>query len=387
MNNNAFKVMRIGGIDIYVHWSWLLALAIFTWSIGHLYGADFKSWSALTDYILGFISALLLFATVLIHELAHSFTARANGLPVYTITLFIFGGVSNLTQEPQTPRIELLVAIAGPLASLVLAGIFYLLHAALGDSQSYLKAVLGYLASINLLLALFNLIPGFPLDGGRVLRSLLWMGTHNLRRATHLSSNVGQAIGYIFIVGGVVLAFGAGDLGDGIWLAFIGWFLQNAASATWQQAVVDRLLTGVDVRDVMDPAPAAAGPGVTVEELAYRHMLTSNVRGIPVTGLDGRLAGLVTITDLNRVPRDAWGTTSVSRVMTPADRLVTVAPDDHLKDALGRLAENNYHQLPVLDAGRLVGMLNRGHVLQYLHMRQQLAERGADSPPRHPLAS
>jgi Zn-dependent protease/CBS domain-containing protein len=386
MNSSSFKVMRIGGIDIYVHWSWLLALAIFTWSIGDLYHTDFKSWTLGVAYLLGFISAMLLFATVLIHELAHSFTARANRLPVHTITLFIFGGVSNLTREPQTPRIELLVAIAGPLASLILAGIFFGLHAVLGGSVSYVRAVVGYLAVVNLLLAVFNLIPGFPLDGGRVLRALLWMGTHNLRRATHLASNVGQAIGYLFITGGVLLAVIAGDLGSGIWLAFIGWFLQNAASATWRQAVVDQVLAGVDVHDVMDPAPPSVGPAVTVAELVYGHMLQANQRAIPVSGLDGSLAGLVTLNDVNRVTQEEWTRTAVSRVMTPAEKLVSVRPRDHLKAALALLAENNFNQLPVIEGGRLVGMLNRSHVLQYLHMRQQISE-GRGAPPGRPLAS
>jgi Zn-dependent protease len=170
--NKTFKVATIGGIDIVIDWTWLLAFVFFTWSLGAYYDTTFLSWGHTTAYLIGAISTLLLFVTVLLHELGHSFTARSLGLPVTRITLLIFGGVSNLTTEPPTPRIEFLLSIAGPLTSLILAGIFYLLHAAAGSGLSELGAVLGYLASVNLILAIFNLIPAFPLDGGRVLRSI-----------------------------------------------------------------------------------------------------------------------------------------------------------------------------------------------------------------------
>jgi Zn-dependent protease len=379
MNRNSVRVARIGGIDIYLHVSWLLAFVFITWSLGDFYATTFPTWGSGTAYLVGAISAILLFVTVLIHELAHSFTARANGLPVHTITLFIFGGVSNLTQEPQTAQIELLVAIAGPLASLVLAGIFYLLHAALGSAPSQVTAILGYLASVNLILALFNLIPGFPLDGGRVLRALIWLLTGNLRRATHIASNVGQIIGYLFIFGGLLEAFVLGQIISGIWLAFIGWFLQNAATASYQQTVMDRALLGVDVADVMDPPPPGSPPTVSVEQLAYHGMLAQNQRTIPIVDPDGKLRGIVTFGDLGKVPRERWASTSVIEILTPTRDLVTVAPDDDLRSALRLLAEHGYNQLPVLDNGRLVGMLNRNHVLQYLHLRQQLSDRGGPS--------
>jgi Zn-dependent protease len=202
---NSFRIARIGGIDVYIHWSWLLIVAFLTVSLGSYYQQTFSQWSNGTAYTAGFVSAILLFVTVLLHELAHSFTARANGLPVNTITLFILGGVSSLTQEPPTARIELLVAIAGPLTSLVLAGIFYVIHQVTSGLPTPVLAVVGYLAYINLFLALFNLIPGFPLDGGRVLRAILWMVMGSLQRATRVASVIGQGIGILFIVGGVTV--------------------------------------------------------------------------------------------------------------------------------------------------------------------------------------
>lgn len=378
---NSFKIATIGGINIYVNWSWLLALAFITWSLGDYYLNTFPHWSAGTAYLLGALSAVLLFATVLVHELAHSFTARAHGLPVHKITLFIFGGVSNLTQEPQTPRIELLVAIAGPLASLALAAIFLLAHGLIPGLPTQASAVIFYLGSVNLILAVFNLIPGFPLDGGRVLRAVIWLLTGSMRRATLIATNVGQTIGYLFIFAGLVEAFVLGQVIPGIWLAFIGWFLHNSASASSQQVGMDRVLLGVDVRDVMDPPPPAASLTTAIELTVYRYMLEGNQRAVPIAGPDGRLAGLVTLSDTGKVPRDHWATTPVSEIMTRRPQLRIVTPDQDLRSALRALAENDYHQLPVLENDRLVGMLNRSHVVQYLHLRRRL---GPEGPPNIP---
>lgn len=372
---NGVKVFSIGGIGIYVNWSWIIAIAIVTWSVGDFFHVTYPSWSTGTAYALGLLSGVLLFVTVLIHELAHSFTARANGLPVNTITLFIFGGVSNLTREPQTPRIEFLVAIAGPLMSLVLSGIFYVLYIALHGGPTEVTAVLGYLASVNLILAIFNLIPGFPLDGGRVLRSIVWAITGNLRRATHIASNIGDGFGYLFIVAGLLEAFVGGDVIAGIWLAFIGWFLHNAATASYQQAVMDRVLIGVEVRNVMDPAPAGVGPSLSIQEAVEGHMMTRGTRALPVNGPDGSLLGLLTLSDVQQVPRDDWATTPASKVMTSLDHLQTTTPDAGLREALAAMAEHNYNQLPVVSNGRVVGILNRGHVLQWIHLREALAQK------------
>lgn len=370
---NSLKIATVGGIGIYLHISWLLAFAFMTWTLGDYYQQKFASWNADTAYLIGAISAALLFVTVLIHELSHSFTARAHGLPVRQITLFIFGGAANLTQEPRSPRSELLITLAGPLASLVLSGIFFALYVALAGAPSEVTAVLHYLAYVNLLLALFNLIPGLPLDGGRVLRAILWFFTGSLRRATHIAARVGQAIGYLFIFGGLFEAFVLGQVFGGIWLAFIGWFLNGSAGASYQQAVVDQMLVGVEVQDVMDRRLVSAPPTASVELLAYDYMLGQNWRAMPIAGPDGRLLGLVTMSDLGKVPRERWPMTPVSQIMTPASELCTVSPFENLRDALRTLAENDYHQLPVTQDGTLVGILYRGQVLQYLHLRQQLA--------------
>jgi Zn-dependent protease/predicted transcriptional regulator len=368
--NQTFKVATIGGIDIDIDWTWLLAFAFFTWSLGAYYDTTFPSWGPTTAYLLGALSTLLLFVTVLLHELGHSFTARSLGLPVTRITLLIFGGVSNLTTEPPTPRSEFLVSIAGPLTSLILAGIFYLLHAAAGRGPSELGAVLGYLASVNLILALFNLLPAFPLDGGRVLRSIVWGITGSMTRATRLATQLSRVVAYLLIAGGLLEALVFGQVVSGLWLAFIGWFLSTSATASAQQAVLDQVLRGVDVRDVMDPAPAGIAPTTLVQSLVFDHLLDGSRRAVTVQNPDGTLLGLVTVSDLRHLRQEDWATTPVRQIMTPADTLRTVTPEEDLRQAIGLLAANHYHQLPVVERDRVAGMLNRDHVMQYLQLRQ-----------------
>jgi Zn-dependent protease/CBS domain-containing protein len=369
----SFKIATIGGIQISINWTWLLAFAFFTWSLGAYYDNTFHGWGSGTAYLVGAISTILLFATVLLHELGHSFTARSLGLPVNSITLHIFGGVSSLTEEPKTPRIEFLITIAGPLVSFILAVVFYLLHAAAGGGSSEVSAVLGYLASVNLILGIFNLIPAYPLDGGRVFHSIAWAVTGNMRRATRIATTVGKFFGYLFIAGGLIEALVYGQLGSGLWLAFIGWFLSNAADASYQQAVMDQRLQQVDVGDVMDRAPAEVPPTVPVQSLLSNHFLDANRRAVPVQGPDGALLGLVTLADLRHLAQADWPTTPVDHIMTPAARLRTVTPADDLRQAIRLMADNRYDQLPVVDDGRLVGMLDQAHVLQYLHRKEPAA--------------
>jgi Zn-dependent protease/predicted transcriptional regulator len=371
----SFKIATIGGIQISINWSWLLAFAFFTWSLGAYYNNTFHTWGSGTAYLVGALSTILLFVTVLLHELGHSFTARSLGLPVNSITLHIFGGVSSLTQEPKSPRIEFQITIAGPLVSLILAGVFYLLHAAVGGTSSEVVAVLGYLASVNLILGIFNLIPAYPLDGGRVLHSIVWAVTGNMGRATRIATTVGKFFGYLFIAGGLIEALVYGQFASGIWLSFIGWFLTNAADASYQQAIMDQGLQHVDVGDVMDHVTTEVPPTAPVQSLVSNHFLDASRRAVPVQGTDGSLLGLVTLADLRHLAQADWPSTSVDVIMTPASKLRTVAPTDSLRQAIQLMADNRYHQLPVMDDGRLVGMLDRNHVMQYLHRKAPMARR------------
>jgi Zn-dependent protease/CBS domain-containing protein len=326
---------------------------------------------------------------VLLHELGHSFTARSLGLPVNTITLFIFGGVSSLTEEPKTPRIEFLVTIAGPLVSLALALVFYVLHAAVnGGGSSEVIAVLGYLASVNLILGIFNLIPAYPLDGGRVLHSIIWAVTGSTGRATRSAATVGRFFAYLFIAGGVAEAFVFGQFVSGLWLAFIGWFLSNAAGSSYQQAVMDQGLRGVDVGDVMDGIPPSVPPATPVQLLVTNHFLDANHRAVPVQDSDGTLLGLATLSDLRHLAQKDWSTTPVSQIMTSAQELHTVAPTDDLRKAIQLMAEHRYYQLPVTDQGRLVGVLDRDHIVQYLNRRQAtIPTQGTERSSGQPVTS
>ncbi|MGH2448300.1 MAG: site-2 protease family protein, partial [Chloroflexota bacterium] len=248
----SFQIANISGFKILINWTWILIIAFITFVVGQDFQHLYPNWSTSTYYIDGFISGLLLFVTVLLHELGHSFTARARNLPVNSITLYFFGGVSNLTEEPKSPQTELLVAIAGPIVSLILALIFYIIYLlTVPVWPSQVTAVIGYLALINVSLAVFNLIPAFPLDGGRVFRSIVWWVTGNKIRSTRVADGVTHVFGWLFIIAGLAEVFLTGSIISGVYLAFIGWFLMNAASQTYKQTLLHHTLRGVDVQDAL----------------------------------------------------------------------------------------------------------------------------------------
>jgi Zn-dependent protease/CBS domain-containing protein len=265
------------------------------------------------------LASLLLFVSVLLHELAHSFVARRRGVPVKGITLFIFGGVSNIEREPTSPGIEFQMAFVGPLTSLVIGAICFLLQVPLRGSNSPLQGLLFYLAVTNILLGLFNLIPGFPLDGGRVLRSIVWRLTGNLRQARRGAALTGQFTAYLFILLGIWLFF-AGDLLDGIWLGFIGWFLLSAAQSANAQGMLTSVLQGVTVGEVMNPKPATAPADISLQHLVDAYFLPGGLRYALVKQGE-KLVGLITLSDIRHVPRDQWGQVSVGTAMIPLVRL------------------------------------------------------------------
>jgi Zn-dependent protease/CBS domain-containing protein len=373
----------IAGIRIDINVSWLVIFVVLTVSLatadlplsatGHGAGAY---------WIAGIVGSLLFFASVLVHELGHSIVARARGLTVNSITLFLFGGVSNLEQEPHSPGEEFVVAVIGPIISLVLGAILLLLGRAVGQTQTLSAAVIGYVGATNLLLGLFNLIPGFPLDGGRVLRSILWRATGSLHTATRWAARVGQGIAYLFILFGV-LEFFTGDVLGGIWIGFVGWFLLSATQTANQQVMVESLLRGVIVRDVMGSPPASVSTDLSLQELVDSHILPYGLRSMPVEATQGgRFAGLVTLADIRQVSRGAWSQTPVSRVMVPLERLHVVSPEQQLSEVLPLMAERDVNQLPVVQNGQLAGMLSRDVVLRVLSVRQSLDSRGMGSERR-----
>jgi Zn-dependent protease/CBS domain-containing protein len=366
----SFRLGRIAGIEIGVHFTWLFALFLITWSLAQgFFPQGYPGWSLATYWLTGIIAALLLFASVLVHEMAHSLVARARGLQVRGITLFIFGGVSSIESEPEKPQIELAMSIVGPLSSLALAGIFWGLWQLVAVKTSPLAAMLSYLALVNAILAGFNLLPGFPLDGGRVLRSILWRTSGNLTKATNIAATVGQIIGWLFIAFGVFQMF-SGSFLNGLWIAFIGWFLTSAADASRQEVTLKEHLSGVPVRDIMNPLPECVTPGKLVAEVVHENFIQHGRRAVPVCQ-GGRLVGIVTLTDVKKLPQEKWAQTRVEEIMARLP-LYTVGKDDDLNSALKVMAQYGLNQVPVVDGDQLLGLLSRADIIHFLQLSQEL---------------
>ncbi|HZO73485.1 MAG TPA: site-2 protease family protein [Ktedonobacteraceae bacterium] len=367
----SFRIGSIAGIEIYANFSWLIALVLLTVSIASgWFPRLYPGYPYTTYLLLGLIAALLLFASVLVHELAHSLVARARGMSVKSIVLFIFGGVSNIEQEPQSPGSEFQMAFVGPLTSLIIGALSYGLLLLIGNRPSPIAAILLYLAWANVLLGIFNLIPGFPLDGGRVLRSIIWKVTGNGNRATNITTIVGQIIAYLFILLGIWLFFG-GDTLDGIWIGFIGWFLLNAAQSARAQATIDTVFRGVTVAQVMNPNPVTVPANISLQKLVDEYFLPQGLRSALVMQGD-LLAGLITLSDIRHVPREEWTQKPVGHVMVPLEKLHLITPQQSLKEVLPLMISQDVNQLPVVQDGRLLGVVSRDAVLRSLEIRRHL---------------
>jgi Zn-dependent protease/predicted transcriptional regulator len=384
----SLRLGKIAGIEIEVHASWLIIFILLGASLAIGWFPQTLPNRPVTLYaILGAAASLLLFVSVLLHELAHSLVARARGLPVRSITLFIFGGVSNLEREPSSAGVEFVMALVGPLTSLAIGGITLPIGLYLGPTSPVASSLLEYLGASNLLLGAFNLIPGFPLDGGRVLRSAIWQLTGDLQRATRWASRVGQLIAYLFILAGVWLFF-IGDVVGGLWIGFIGWFLLNAAIGAYRQVQLAALFGGVTVGEAMNPTPASVPPGLSIQRLVEDYVMPLGLPTMPVAQA-GRLVGMIGLDDVRRVPRDHWTITPVSQAMTPVERLRVAHPDQPLEEAYALLTEGGDGQVPVVEDGLLVGMLSRDTILRMLEVRRGLGlrEDARSSRERLPRAS
>lgn len=366
---SSLRFGRILGIPIGAHSSWLLIAGLVTISLARGYfPREYPGWGPETYWVVAAITAALFFASVLIHELGHSIVARREGLPVHGITLFVFGGIAQIGREPSSAFSELRIAIAGPLTSLALAGAFRVL-----GLLEIVHPVLGapgiYLSRINALLALFNLIPGFPLDGGRVLRAMLWHLGRDFRQATFWAASVGRGVALLLIGWGVVRTL-SGDLG-GLWIAFIGWFLENAAESSYQHVAVRDLLSGVRVRDLMTSECPTVPGALPLERFVDEHVLRAGRRCVVVTnGTD--LLGLVTLHNIKTVQREEWASRTVADIMTPIEGLQRVHPNDNVLTVLQRMDEADVHQVPVTDNGQLVGLFTREHLIRYIRARTEL---------------
>lgn len=366
----SFNIGSVAGIQIGIHYTWILAFFLFAWSLAAgFFPQNYPGWSQTAYWVTGFIGSFMIFVSVLIHEIAHSLVARSRGLPVKSIVLFIFGGVSNIEKEPEKPGVEFLMSVVGPVSSLVLGGIFLLFWRTVPDSQGPLAASLFYLGSINILLGVFNIIPGFPLDGGRVLRSIIWGATGSLTKATNIASTTGQIFGWLFIAFGVYQVF-AGNLLGGIWIAFIGWFLSSSAEASRRDLTLREALKGVSVKEVMDSNPEVVHPETPISTLVHDIFLQHGRRAAPVCSND-RIVGIMTLTDVKTIPQDQWPVTPVERVMKK-EPIYYVKMEDDLSKAMQMISDNGLNQLLVLKEGRLVGLISRADIIRYLQMHQEL---------------
>jgi Zn-dependent protease/predicted transcriptional regulator len=385
------RIGRIFDIDIRIDWSWLLIFLLVTWNLGTTLGQFHADWGLTLRWGLAVAAALLFFGSVVAHELAHSLVAQSRGLPVQSITLHLFGGVSNIERDPDSPQGEFWMAILGPATSIVIGAILLFIAGVRGGPMAAvsepakvisqlrpLTMILLWLGSINVTLGVFNLIPGFPLDGGRVLRSILWTITGDLRRATRWASWAGQGIAWLMIVGGVSMAFGAripvfgSGFTNGLWLAFIGWFLNSASARSYQKVVVQDILDGMPVERMMRTEPPTVSPQIPVSRLVHDHVMGTDDHAFPVLD-QGEIAGIVTLEDVRSVPRDAWQTTDVQEIMTPIDQLMAVRVDEDAAEAMNKLSDRDVRLLPVLSEGKLAGVLRRRDIIKWLRLHSEAA--------------
>lgn len=371
MIRGGIPIGRVLGIALRIHYTWFFIFALVTWSLAADY-FPLLGWSTGLSVTAGLITSLLFFASVLAHELMHSIVARSAGIPVHSITLFIFGGVSQMDEEPKRPKDELRMAIAGPLTSLVLGLIFWGLWYWVGPTSEFALGVTAWLAVINIALVAFNLIPGFPLDGGRVLRSILWWRSNNLRRSTYIASTIGRGVGFLFILGGILVIFTTGLWLNGMWFILIGWFLENAAGSSYRQMALQETLKGHTASEAMTRECPTVTPDTSVQQLVNDHVLATGRRCFPVATEGGRILGLVTLHDIRAVPRDAWSTRTARDAMTPLEKMKAVGPEEDLATVMRILAEEDINQIMVMEDGRVTGAIGRDTLLSFISLRGEL---------------
>lgn len=360
----AIYLGRVFGIDIGLDYTWLIVFVLVTWSLGARFQITNENWPTGAAWIAGLITSLLFFASILLHELGHSVTSNKLGVPIKSITLFIFGGVARLTREPDRPRDEFLIAVMGPAVSVTLGLIFLGLWQVIpGETlvTDVIRGICFWLGEINLILVVFNCIPGFPLDGGRILRSILWAWTKNFTKATRIAATGGAIFAYVLIIGGLFLLFVAPI--NGLWMAFIGWFLLNAARSSVTQLVFRDSLSSVRVGETYDPQYERVPGSMSVTQLIDGPILRQGKRTFFVESLD-RVNGLVTLQDVKNVAADQRESTPVQAIAHPIDRWHSTSPNDTLSEALAKMDEQGVNQLPVVDGDRVLGVLTRESVLR-----------------------
>ncbi len=363
-SKNQIRLGSIFGIPLTFDFSWFIVLFFLTWFLSESYfPAQYKHWQPGWYWFVGGATSLLFFISVLLHEAGHSFVAQKYNYKVKQIKLFIFGGISEITQEPKKALEEFWIAAAGPIVTFLLAGVFYGLSFLL-KSSVYFYALFQYLGFINLILAIFNLIPGFPLDGGRILRAVIWAWKRDFTQATHVAATVGRFFGFVFISIGF-LEMMAGFWANGLWIAFIGWFLESAAFSQVQRQEITKLLAGKTVEDAYTKAYGLVPYDTTITEFVENDLLIRHRRFF-IVEREGKNIGLLTIHDVKRAPRDRWDVTTVEQIMKPLSEIKTVDINLPLTEALKLMDAEGVNQLPVVEDGEITGVITRESLISLL---------------------
>ncbi len=369
----AINLGKIFGIQLRLHYSWFLIFALLAVSLVA------PNWSSPFAWAIGITTGLLFFASVVAHELAHSLVGRANGIPVTSITLFIFGGMAMMTREAAHPKAELKMAAAGPICSAVIGGICLLIRSFSPGLPQLVADMVLWLMIMNFALAVFNLIPGFPLDGGRLFRAAIWRRSGDFRRSTRIATRVGQGVGYFFIGGGISVAvlslfvqLPVGlNLFSGLWLAFIGWFLQNAAQASYRQTEWRETLRQFTAAQVMTTSYPTVPPDITLSRLVEEHIFPTGYRLFMVAG-EGGFEGILTLDNIKAVSRQDWGVTRVKDIMTPRDQLGVAQASENALSILERMNESGNNQILVVSEGRVIGLVTRESLTGFLRIHSEL---------------
>lgn len=378
MFGTRWRLFRLFGIPINIDASWLIVLALITWTLARYYREEVPDLAPSQDWVMGLATAVAFFVCIVLHEMGHALAARAQGMRIRGITLFLFGGIAELETEPPSAWDEFVVAIAGPIVSAALGGLFWAL--AIAGEPTWPRAAdvfLAYLARINIMVLLFNLIPAFPLDGGRVLRSVLWGISSNLRKATYWSSLLGQGFAWVLILVGVLSFFAAGGFIQGLWMLLIGIFLRDAARGSYQQVVIRQLLEGVPVRRLMNREPVVVPPGLSLQSWVEDYVYRYHRKTFPVAE-DGRLLGCMSTRSLARFPRGEWDRHTVGEAMRRDVAAVSVSADDDALEALRRMQRAGSSRLLVTEGGRLAGILSNKDLMHYLQLQMELEDNDRD---------
>ena len=371
---SGFRVAKILGFEVRVDYSWFIIFGLILWSFtSGVFPSRAPGLEPWAYALMGGIGALLFFVSLLLHELAHSVVAQARGIPVAGITLFLFGGMAHTTKEAESPGDEFLIAVVGPLASfLIAAALGGLVWIGLRSGWHPAVLIVGeYLAALNFALAVFNLLPGFPLDGGRLLRAVVWKVTGDVTRATRVASAAGRLLGYALIAFGIWIGIG-GDIFGGVWLAFIGWFLRNAAVASLQQRLTQDVLSGVSARDAMTRAPGPVQANRPLDELVEEFVVRQESGVLPVERY-GTIVGLVSLKQVRDVPRERWPVTTAQDVMIPADDGIVVTPWEPLTAVVEKLRASPVGRVLVMNDGRLDGMISAHDITSWFQRARQQA--------------